>query len=449
MRILWICNIMLPMVAEHLGMVASNKEGWLTGLADIILKNQADNHIRLAIAFPVQTPLKERRMVIPVKDMENGLTCYSFTEDLNHPENYPMDLEGQLREIVKEWKPDVVHCFGTEYPHTLAITRVCPKDKILIGIQGICTLCAEKYLADLPPRVVRRVTFRDSVKKDSILMQQEKFRKRGEREVEVIRNAAHITGRTWMDKMFTTRINENVKYHFMNETLRSNFYEGTWNLDNCEKYSIFLSQGDYPLKGLHYMLKAMPAILKKYPQAKVYVAGNSIVNYKTWKDKLKISSYGKYLRELIKENGLKGKVTFLGKLTTPEMKEQYLKSHLFVCSSSIENSPNSLGEAMLLGVPCITADMGGVASVFNDGLDGISYPGYGAEEYVQETDKEAAQANMLAKAVIRMWDNPEEMKKYTEQARAHAQRNYDGQANYKRLLEIYNEIKEMQNEYMI
>ena len=197
------------------------------------------------------------------------------------------------------------------------------------------------------------------------------------------------------------------------------------------------------------MLKAMPAILKKYPQAKVYVAGNSIVNYKTWKDKLKISSYGKYLRELIKENGLKGKVTFLGKLTTPEMKEQYLKSHLFVCSSSIENSPNSLGEAMLLGVPCITADMGGVASVFNDGLDGISYPGYGAEEYVQETDKEAAQANMLAKAVIRMWDNPEEMKKYTEQARAHAQRNYDGQANYKRLLEIYNEIKEMQNEYMI
>ena len=39
MRILWVCNIMLPMVAEHLGKEASNKEGWLTGLADMILKN--------------------------------------------------------------------------------------------------------------------------------------------------------------------------------------------------------------------------------------------------------------------------------------------------------------------------------------------------------------------------------------------------------------------------
>lgn len=38
MRILWVCNIMLPMVAEHLGKEASNKEGWLTGLADMILK---------------------------------------------------------------------------------------------------------------------------------------------------------------------------------------------------------------------------------------------------------------------------------------------------------------------------------------------------------------------------------------------------------------------------
>lgn len=449
MRILWICNIMLPMVAEHLGLEASNKEGWLTGLADTILKNQEDNHIRLAVAFPVQTPLQERRMVIPVKDVEHGLTCYSFTEDLVHPENYPMDLEGQLREIVKEWKPDVVHCFGTEYPHALAITRVCPKEKILIGIQGICTLCAEKYLADLPQRVVRRVTFRDRVKKDSILTQQDKFRKRGAREVEIIKNAKHITGRTWLDKQFTSQTNEKVLYHFMNETLRSNFYEGAWDLEKCEQYSIFVSQGDYPLKGLHYVLKAMPAILKKYPQAKVYVAGNSISNYKTLKDKLKISSYGKYIRELIKSNKLKGKVVFLGKMTAAEMKEQYLKSHLFVCASTIENSPNSLGEAMLLGVPCVTADVGGVASVFNNELDGLSYPGFGAEEYAAEADKEAAQANMLAKTVIRMWDSPEEIKNYTEQAKAHAKRNYDGQTNYRRLLEIYNEINEMQNEYMI
>ena len=33
MRILWLCNIMLPVIAESLGLPCSNKEGWLSGLA--------------------------------------------------------------------------------------------------------------------------------------------------------------------------------------------------------------------------------------------------------------------------------------------------------------------------------------------------------------------------------------------------------------------------------
>ena len=37
MRVLWLCNIMLPMIAEQLHIEASNKEGWLSGLADMML----------------------------------------------------------------------------------------------------------------------------------------------------------------------------------------------------------------------------------------------------------------------------------------------------------------------------------------------------------------------------------------------------------------------------
>ena len=47
MKVLWICNIMLPMVCEYLGRESSNKEGWLTGLADTIVKNQEENKIEL------------------------------------------------------------------------------------------------------------------------------------------------------------------------------------------------------------------------------------------------------------------------------------------------------------------------------------------------------------------------------------------------------------------
>lgn len=440
MRILWICNIMLPMVAEHLGFSASNKEGWLTGLSDTILANYEDNHIQLAVAFPVQSPLAERKIEIPIENTDNVLTAYWFIEDTNHPEIYSADLEQPLEEIVNDWKPDVVHCFGAEFPHTLAITKVCPADKIMIGIQGICTLCAECYLADLPERIVKRKTFRDILKSDGIKEQQLKFAKRGENEVKAISNAGHVTGRTWIDKKFTMETNEHLQYHFMNETLRSNFYEGSWQLEKCEAHRIFLSQGDYPIKGIHYMLKALPKILEAYPDARVYVAGNSIIEYKTLKDKIKISSYGKYLRELIKKNHLEDKVCFLGKLNAEEMKEQLLKCETFVCTSVMENSPNSLGEAMLLGVPCVTAEIGGVVSVFNNGKDGIAYPGYGSLEYAEQEDKETSQSKVLAHAVLRMWSDEEKMKEYSASASMHARRTHDSKTNYKRLLEIYQEI---------
>lgn len=440
MKILWICNIMLPVVAKYLGLEASNKEGWLTGLSDKILLNQADNHIELAVAFPAAPEGEVKHWVVPLADSERKLRCYGFAEDVTHPECYPHKLEAQLEEIVKDYQPDVVHCFGTEFPHTLAATRVCNADKVLIGIQGLCKLYAESYLADLPERVVKRITFRDWLKKDSILEQERKFQERGRMEVLAVQSAGHVTGRTWIDEKFTTETNPEVKYHFMNETLRSNFYEGSWKAAECEPYSIFLSQGDYPIKGLHYMLKAMPAILKKYPQAKIYVAGNRITAYQTLKDKIKISSYGKYILELLQEYELQEKVVFLGRMNAEEMKAQYLRSSMFVCPSVIENSPNSLGEAMVLGVPCVTALCGGVPSIFTDGVDGIGYPGYGAKEYQDAADKEQAQADRLAQAVIAMWGDEARRVQFTKNASEHAKSTHDGQANYERLIEIYTQI---------
>ena len=42
--------------------------------------------------------------------------------------------------------------------------------------------------------------------------------------------------------------------------------------------------------------------------------------------------------------------------------------------STIENSPNSLGEAMLLGLPCISSHVGGVANMLVHGVEGFLYP---------------------------------------------------------------------------
>jgi len=423
------------MVAEKLGLEATNKEGWVNGLATVLLASQ-QKEIRLSVAFPVERSLDGFHEKLSFADGAT-LECYGFYEDTVHPERYDVELEDRLSKIVEVAKPDLVHCFGTEYPHTLALCRVFPqKERILIGIQGLCAACAEAYMADLPQSVVRSVTFRDLLRRDTLRVQQQKFVKRGEMEREAVGLAGNVTGRTPWDRQYTTLWNPKAAYYEMNETLRPTFYEGEWREEECIPHSIFLSQGDYPLKGLHYMLMALPQILERYPDATVNVAGNSLVQYETLKDKLKISAYGKYLRKLIKKYDLQDRVHFLGRLSAEEMKRQYLKSNLFVCCSSLENSPNSLGEAMLLGVPCVTAMVGGISGIFRAGEDGIGYEGYSTENSGQLK----AIADRLSFASLEMFEKSEFREKCKNNAREHAKMTHEGNKNYSRLLEIYSEI---------
>ena len=434
MRVLWLCNIMLPVIAMHLGKEVNNKEGWLSGTYDRVkqsgFRTSNGERIELGVCFPVANASDEMRFSLP------NLEVFGFYEDTIHPENYDLGLENRLKKIIDKFNPDLIHCFGTEYPHTLAMTKAFQKpDRILIGIQGLCYKYAEVYMANLPIKVQKEKTFRDILKKDSLMEQEQKFIKRGTYEKEALKNVSHVTGRTkWdFDSVAEVKdVSENeagkdvIRYHFMNETLRNNFYSGDWEYEKCIPYSIFISQGDYPIKGLHFMLQAMPRILEKYPNTTVYISGNNVTKTVTLKDKIKLSAYGKYLKMLIKTNKLQQKVHFLGKLNAEEMKQRFLQSHLYVCPSAIENSPNSLGEAMILGVPAIASNTGGISSIFTDKADGLLF--------------EMGNYEALAECVIQMFDNPEKMKKYSKQAKEHAGKTHNPDENFKRLLEIDQEI---------
>lgn len=450
MKVLWTCNFILPAIALQLGLEPTNKEGWVQGLAEQTLADQKNNQIQFGIAFPVPDSLLDQREDFFEREFTvNGAVVvgYGFREQTDMPHRQDPALEGRLRKILEAFRPQVVHCFGTEYPHALALCRACAqKDHLLISIQGLCTRIAKAYEANLPENVVKRFTFRDLLKQDNIALQKKKFRLRGEAEREAIQLAGNVGGRTIWDRSNAMEWNPAVRYFEMKETLRRDFYEGKWEKDACEPHSIFLSQGDYPIKGLHYVLLALPAIREAYPDVKVYVAGNNVTAYGTWKEKLKISSYGKYLRDLMKRFDLTQRVVFLGKLGSSEMKKRYLKSSLFVCPSAMENSPNSLGEAMLLGMPCVTSDVGGILSMFTDGEDGIAYQGW-REETSRENGEAERIAGNLAAAVLKMWSDPEKEKEYCENARIHALRNHERARNYERTMEIYAKIAEEGSEW--
>lgn len=437
MRVLWVCNRCLPVVAAHLNMDAGNKEGWLAGLSERILAEKNDK-LTLGVCFPTG------------KDMgawkgEYEVTAYGFYEDTGHPEKYDENLEIRMKEIVDDFKPDMVHIFGTEFPHTLAMVKAFQNPRrTLIGIQGLCFVYADAYLEGLPDEVIKRSTLRDILKKDSILDQQKKFYRRGSYEQKALALTGNVTGRTDWDRHYTKECNGKVKYYFMNETLRSNFYEDSWDYKNCEKHSVFVSQGDYPIKGLHFLLRAMKDVLEEYPDTKVYVAGNCITGDDSLKQKVKIASYGKYLRELIEENNLQEHIIFLGNLNAKQMKERYLLSNVFVSPSTMENSPNSVGEAMILGVPVISSNVGGVHNLLEAGKEGILY--------------EPKNVQALSNAIIKVFDAYEyedasvmrplrvkeeeiiEVRSYSVNARAHALQTHNPDTNYHRLLEIYEDI---------
>ena len=425
MRVLWVCNIMPPIVGEHLGKECSVKEGWISGILARLIKENKE--IDLAISYPVSDVTEEKKCLVSLGENKN-ITCYGFVEDMVHPENYGgYELENRMAQIIDDFNPRVLHIFGTEYGHSLAAAKAMKDpNHTLIGLQGVISECAKEYMADLPECVQTQVSFRDWLKKDSMKQQQEKFFIRGEREKEVLTLCGNVTGRTDFDKKAAKEMNPGVKYYFMNETMRGEFYEGKWTKEACNKYSIFFSQADYPLKGFHYLLKALAIVKEKYPQVVVHVAGNSLVNYITIKDKIKISAYGKYLRKLIKELHMEDNICFLGKLSAKEMKEQYLRCHTFVCASSLENSPNSVGEAMLLGTPVVASKTGGIPSMLEHEKEGLLF--------------EKGNVKALAQAIVKTWDEECFVDEMCINARERAGKTHNADENYKILMEIYEDI---------
>lgn len=421
-RVLWICNIMLPAIAKVKNLAYSNREGWLSGIFGQIAgrKDEAGKEVILGVCYPVERKDEEEKLTV------EDISCYGFCEDLQRPEQYVPDLKRRFTEIFADFRPDIIHIFGTEFPHALAAARAFGKpERTLVGIQGLCNEIAKVYMAGLPEAVCRSRTFRDIVRQDSLRQQQEKFVRRGEHEIELLRLSGHITGRTRFDREGSLKWNQDAGYHRMNETMRSSFYSGEWKWEDCHRHRIFLGQGDYPLKGFHFLLEAMPLLLAGYPDTKVYVAGNSIVAHHTWKEKLKLSAYGKYLLSLMEKYGLWDKVTILGRLCEEEMKDQYLKAAVYVCPSVLENSPNTVGEAMLLGVPVVASKTGGIPDMITDGEDGLLFP--------------VGDTKALAKAIESVFDK-ELAGRLSESAKRRARKVHDGESNYRRLLEIYEEI---------
>lgn len=358
-RILWLCNIVLPDFSGEFSIRRRSLGGWMTGMLHEMEKR---NDLEIALCFPIydKERLKEGRC--------NGHEYYTFLCD--SMEEYHSRMIESFERILEKRNWDLIHIWGTEFPHTAAMLLACKKKGILgrvaINIQGLVSVIPYHYRAGIPKGYWKQKT-KDGT---SLKAQCKSYERRGRCETESIKMAQYVIGRTDWDRACIESVSPRTRYFSCGEILREEFYRhaGEWDYLKCRKYSIFVSQATYPVKGFHYLLQALPAIIKEYPDTHVYVSGAAIMERK------EKEPYAVYLADLMERLHLGLHVSFLGELDESEMVRQYLNANVFVSASTVENESNSLSEARMVGTPAVVSFVGGAYARITSGKDGFLYP---------------------------------------------------------------------------
>lgn len=334
--------------------------------------------------------------------------------------------ERDFADIIKAVNPDATVIFGTEKTYTLFALNACKlagiKGKTALFAQGIALACAKSYHEGVPHAIVRRWTFRDFARRSNILTEQKNMFISAAKEKQAIEKTEHFIGRTTLDNAVLRMYNPDAAYYKCNDVMRSVFYSGQWRYENCEKHRIFISQFYYPLKGFHYLLEAAAQLKNKYPGLKIAAAGYNPVLKAVDENEIKDSSYIRYIKSLIKKYNLKDNIELLGELNENEMKREYLNANVFVLPSTIENSPNSLGEAMLLGVPCVASDVGGVSDFAEHKKEAYLYP--------------SSAPYLLEYYIDKVFSDGENAEKIGLKAKERAEGDYNTETNINRFTEI-------------
>lgn len=408
-KILWICNSPLPEIQGLVG-VRSYNEGWLIGISNQLRK-------RKDIVFHYAFPQYIRKRT--VNKTIDGITFWGFYSC--HKKPYCIEKENikVIDSIIKKVNPDVIHIFGTELPHALECMKsISGKRKTIVSVQGLTSEIAKVYVEGIPWKDRLAGTFSQN-KYRCILREQYEFYRRGMNEKKVLSSTENVIGRTDWDRKCVERINPKCRYYHCNETLREVFYDGVWDIKNIQKYSIFVSQAFYSIKGLHILINALPLVKKRYPGVMVYVAGH--------KDFLnKNTPYGRYIKKILAMYHVEENVVFLGYSTDEAIKQRLLQTHVMLMPSLLENSPNSIGEAMLLGTPVIASNVGGIPSILHDGVEGYLYSCTNKYE--------------LAKKICKIFKNDDLALKFSRNGRKFANMVYDRMGNMEQLMNIYNQV---------
>jgi glycosyltransferase involved in cell wall biosynthesis len=125
--------------------------------------------------------------------------------------------------------------------------------------------------------------------------------------------------------------------------------------DTSEKRILFVGRLN-PVKGVHYLLRAMKRVCEVLPDAKLIIVGDG--------------EEREHLESLADSLGIRDRVDFVGKVPHERIPEYLCEADIFVLPSVSEGFGIVILEAMSCGLPIVATRVGGVPDIIEEGVNG-------------------------------------------------------------------------------
>lgn len=354
MKILWFSNIEISDNINSTGTWVFTMAKALIEASDIELINITEGKV---LNIEYKTNGKFKQWIIPKTKLKDGLPNLKIIQE--------------LVKIVDEINPDLIHIWGTENFWGLLFSRGILKNKVLIDIQGLKSVCYKYFFTGLNFKsLISCIAFKDFLKpKLSIFGNAYSFKKWGKYELEIIKSMNSIGVQSNWVSTHISYINPRAKLYNSKIQLREPFLNGEkWQKENSEQFRIFTSTSTViSYKGLHILIEALNLLKSTFPTIKLVVAGQIS------KPGIRQNGYDKFLIKKIKQYNLIENIEWLGSLDAATLSLELKKSNLCVIPSFIESYCVALDEALSLGVPSVVAFSGAMPELACHEISALYY----------------------------------------------------------------------------
>lgn len=180
------------------------------------------------------------------------------------------------------------------------------------------------------------------------------------------------------------------------------------------------------IKGLKYLLLAMPDIITEFPDAVLVVAGPSAFSDFIVSEH-GASLYVEELRSIIRRNNLESKIVFTGYVSNEDLRLLYNACSIVVVPSIWEEPCSaSILEGMSSGKPVVATKIGGNVELLQEGKAGILVP--------------PKDPHALAEGILYLLSEPRLMAFYGKYGRQRAVDLYSWEAIADRMLSVYEQV---------